>query len=422
MVQNRNVTQSKSSLFTIFLVVFIDMLGIGIVIPILAPLFLDITNGILPAAYQLATRTILLGLLIASFPLAQFFGAPILGALSDHIGRKKVLLLSIFGTLIGYTLFGIGIITGNLVLLFISRILDGFTGGNIAVALSSIADMSDERAKAKNFGLVYMAFGFGFIIGPYVGGKLADPSIVSWFNYATPFWFASCVVLLNLLLVFWKFRETLTTRVNTPISLLTGFRNIRRAFQLSNVRTMFIIVFLLTLGFSFFTQFFQVYLIEKFQFTQSNIGDLFAYVGIWIALTQGILTRVFSKKFEPPKILSVSVLGLGIALMTLLLPDRSFILFFLLPFIAMFQGLTIPNATAIVSSLSGKESQGEILGINQSIQSLGQAIPPIVAGFVVTVHRSLPILLASGITLLAWITFMVFFKQRSRTQEVFHEV
>ncbi len=412
--------EKKFSLLPIFITVFIDLVGLGIVVPVLAPLFLSINHGILPPAAPLFMRTILLGLLLSSYPLAQFFGAPLLGGLSDHKGRKKILLLSLAGTLFGYLFFAFGILTHNLVMLFVSRILDGFTGGNISVAMSAIADISDEKSKTKNFGLIGMAFGLGFILGPFIGGKLADPTMVSWFNSSTPFWFAALLALANILLVIWRFPETLTTYVHTKLSIFTGFRNIKKAMSLTNLRTMFTVMFLLSFGFTFFTQFFQVFLIEKFHFTQSQIGDLFAYIGIFIAFTQGFLTRIVAKKFKPRQVLSISVLGLSLVFPLLLLPSDFHYLYFILPFVAICNGLTLPNATTIISNLGSKESQGEILGINQSIQSLAFAIPPIIAGVISSVNMSLPIIAASIIVFTSWIVFVFFYKEKKK--EVFVEV
>lgn len=411
--------KSRPSLAPLFLTVFIDLVGLGIIIPILAPLFISPTSDFFAASTPYATRTIALGLLIAMYPIAQFFGAPLLGALSDRYGRKKLLVLSLLGTLIGYLLFGMGILTKQLWLLFVSRILDGFTGGNISIAMSSIADISDEKSKVRNFGLIGMAFGLGFIIGPYIGGKLADPSIVSWFTAATPFWFAGILTCVNIVLVLTNFRETLKEKRTTPVSLFTGFRNLKKAMQMPNLRLLFLIIFLCTFGFNFFTQFFQVYLVEKFGFTQSNIGDVFAYIGIWVAIAQGSIIRPLSKRFSPTQLLSFSLLGLGLTFPILLIPDTASALFFILPCIAIFNGLTQPNSSALISNSADAASQGEILGINQSIQSLGQAIPPIISGIIVSINRSLPMLIAGISVLLAWTLFMTLYKKSSQK---FHEV
>lgn len=168
-----SVEKNKFSIFPIFFTVFLDLLGLGIIIPILPAVLIDPRTGLLPFSTTFATRTLIFGFLIAAYPLAQFFSSPILGALADKHGRKKILTLSLLGTLVGYILFAMGLVTQNIYLLFIGRIIDGFTGGNISIAQSAIADISDEKTKSKNFGLIGMAFGLGFIIGPYVGGKLS---------------------------------------------------------------------------------------------------------------------------------------------------------------------------------------------------------------------------------------------------------
>ncbi len=398
----------RTSLFPLFLTVFLDLLGLGIVIPIFAPLFLDPVGGLFSFQTGLSTRTMLLGFLLAIYPLTQFFGAPFLGALSDRFGRKQILQLSLLGTLFGYLLLAAGILLKSLPLLFIARAVDGFTGGNISIAQSAISDLSDEKSRTRNFGFIGMAFGLGFIIGPFIGGKLADPSILSWFNYATPFWFAAILTGINLVLVQLRFQETLRSRRETPLDFLSGFRNIGRALSMPNARTMFLVVFLLAFGFNFFTQFFQVFLIQKFQFTQSQIGDLFAYIGLWIAITQGLINRPLSRRLEAPQILSFSALLLAVALPLLLLPSQSSFLFFLLPLVAIFQGLTQPSSLSIVSGLCDAKAQGQILGINQSFQSLAQAIPPIIAGFIVSLDQNLPILVAGVSVLAAWVLFLVY--------------
>ncbi|HPI53609.1 MAG TPA: MFS transporter, partial [Chitinophagaceae bacterium] len=251
-MSDQNSSNTNRLLLPIILTVFIDLLGATIVIPILAPLFLDLQHGIMPIDVSTLTqkasqlpdiirhRTIMFGFLIAAFPLAQFFGAPLLGSWADRAGRKKVLTISLIGTLIGYLLFAIGVHYKLLWLLFFSRILDGFTGGNISIAYSAISDLSTPSTKTRNFGFVGMAFGLGFIIGPYMGGKLSDPSVVSWFNFETPFWISAILCVINIILVIWLFQETLTKPSNKPANLFQGFENIVRAYARPQLRTMFI--------------------------------------------------------------------------------------------------------------------------------------------------------------------------------------
>ena len=379
---------------------------------------LDPTSQVLPFSYDFSTRTLIYGFLIASYPLAQFFGAPILGTLADQYGRKKLLSVSLIGTMLGYVLFALGIVYNDIYLLFIGRILDGFTGGNISIAQSAIADISTPETKSRNFGLIGMAFGLGFIIGPYIGGKLADPSIVSWFTYATPFWLSVILTLINIILVLWYFPETLIKARKVKVSAFTGIINIKKAFAYKDLRTMFFVGFLLTVGFNFFTQFFQVFLIGKFHFDQSQIGDLFAFMGIWIAIAQGVILRPLSKKYKPKSILSISIILLALSFPLLLLPNKSFGIYLIVPFISIFQGLTQPNSTAIISNLASSDKQGEILGINQSIMSLAQAVPPIIAGFVTSISINLPTLFAAGSTIVAWLIFRLFFIKQQEIKNI----
>ncbi|MDB4977872.1 MAG: Major facilitator superfamily protein 10 Tetracycline transporter-like protein [Candidatus Peribacteria bacterium] len=410
---SRNVSTHKRTLVPLFLTVFLDMMGVGIALPVLAVIVLDTPVSILPAHTSLATRSILYGFLLAAYPLLQFFGSPILGAASDRYGRKVTLIMSLFGTLVGYALFAIGIVTRNVPLLFFSRALDGFTGGNISIAMSAAADISQEKSlKTRNFGLLGMAFGLGFILGPYIGGKLSDSTLHPALSIATPFWFAAALSVINILLFLVFFQETLHTRSKARISLFTGFYNIKRAMEISHLRTILLVVFILTLGFNFFVQFFQVFLIEKFHYNQSNIGDFFGYAGVWIAIVQGFLVRPITKRFGLRRTIAVCSFLLALLLPALLLPNTSIYLYLLIPFIAIAEGLLDPAASTIVSDLAGEEMQGEIIGIKQSLQALAAAIPPIIGGFISTIHPNLPIFVASTVTFIAWLLFVFYFHEQ----------
>lgn len=402
---------SRQALFILFLVVFLDLLGIGIVIPVLSPLILNGTGGLVPETWTDAQRSHILGFLIASYPLAQFFGAPILGKLSDRFGRKKILSISLVGTLIGYLLFGLGIVQGNLWLLFGSRILDGFTGGNIAVANSAIADLSpDPQERAKNFGLIGMAFGFGFIIGPALGGLLSDSSVLPWFGPAVPFWFAAILSAINLIFVTFVFKESLHTKVWSQIRFFMGFHNIAKGLRMPKLRVLFAVIFLHAFGFAFFTQFFPVFLVQKFGFGPAEIGGFFAYIGVWIALSQGGFNRLAVSRFSSERILYFGLPFLALALMSITLPNVPAWLWLIQPLVAIFEGLVFPNLTTMVSKISSAEEQGEVLGITQSLRALAESLPPIIAGFIVVINVHLPTLTSASIVALAGLMYFLFFK------------
>lgn len=401
--------QKKLSVLTLFLIVFIGLLGMTLAIPVLAPLFLDTEGGIFRSSVSFAFRTQILGYLIAVYPIMQFIGAPILGSLSDRYGRKPLLLVSMMGTLVGHILFGIGIVTLNLPLMFISRAIDGITGGNISVVNSAIADVSDPKEKAKNFGLIGMAFGLGFIIGPFLGGVLSDPKIFHLFGYQTPFWFAAGLTLIDIFLILFALQETLQVKILKRFSFFDGIKNIFKIFKYSNLKALFIVLFTYTFAFTFYTQFFQVFLFEKFQYTQMNIGYIFAYLGFFIALTQGVLLRKIAPRFSSSKILSFSLFFQVFVFIAILIVPNSWWLYLILPFLAFFQGLIQPNITALISNSSEPKIQGEVLGMNQSVQSLALAIPPIIAGYLVAINIHFPIIVAAILYGVAWVFFLLLY-------------
>jgi len=402
----------------LLLAVFTDLIGFGIALPVLPGLFLH-ANGILPAGTPYATRTIVLGFILGLFPLIQIFSAPVLGALADRHGRKPVLLLSFVGTLVGYLMFAVGIVTSQLWLLVLGRAIDGATGGNISVASAAIADLSTEKTRAKNFGLIGMAFGLGFVIGPFLGGKLSDPAIVSWFSYATPFWFAAILSVANIALLALFFSETLKTKRPTPVTIMTGIRNIRLAFTMPRVRLLFLVQFLLTLGFTSYTSYMQVYLIDRFHISQSQIGDVFGFIGICIAISQGLVARPVADRFSPAAVLRIAPVGLAATLALVLVPSELKTLFFVFPFMAIFQGLVSTNVMALISGSADKESQGEILGLNQSVASFAQFLPGLFGGAVAAYHPAGPTLLGAILTLAAWAAFVVGY--RTTGAKKFHE-
>ncbi len=403
-------------LLAVFITIFIDMLGIGIIIPVFAPLIIDNTHGMLPADMPPVTRNLIYGVLCATFPFFQFFGAPILGTLADKHGRKKILQITLVGTFTGYVLFAISIHYQILWLLFIARAIPGFMGGNISIVSAALADISKPEEKAKNFGIIGMAFGLGFILGPFLGGVLASSDVCRYFDYSTPMWFTSLLTLLNIYYVKTQFPETFRPNAPGKVTLMAGINNIRKALGLVNMRIILATVFLQCFGFSFFMQFNQVFLIKKFHFDEKSIGLLFGYIGLWIAFTQGVIVRNTAKKFAPPQILKLSLAGLSITILALLIPDQWWVLLLINPFIAIFQGLTQPNQTSIVSALASKETQGEILGIQQSMASLAFIFPPLIAGVIVSIDYRLPIIAASVVTMMAWAIFFFLFRESPKSK------
>ncbi len=403
--------QQGTPLLIIFFVVFLDLLGFTILMPVETPMLLDTgQHAFLPPSTSLADREFLIGILLMVYPLAQFFAAPVLGLLSDKHGRKIILAFCLAGGLASYILFAIGIVTRSLPLLFAARILAGLTGGSIAVAMSAVADISTRQTKAKNFGIVGTAFGLGFIIGPFIGGVLADANTVSWFSYWTPFVFAALLTAANLLFLRLRFKETLKEPVHVKISLLTGARQFAKAFSLPGIRALFLVGFLFILGFNFYTSFFLVYMSIKFGYTAAQLGIMFAYMGVWIVVTQVAIIGPVLKRFSPRQVLSASLLGLAVTIPAMLLPTEAWMIYLIIPFMAISNGLTMPTYNASVSNLARDDEQGEVMGMSQSVSALAMAIPPLIAGVIVQWGIGVPTLVAGGLAFLSWLAYVVFVK------------
>ena len=405
--------RAKRALLTILFTIFVDMLGVGILIPVIPLLLVDPRSPyyLLPPGMDVRQGFILLGFLTASSPLMMFLASPILGQLSDVYGRRVLLAISLGGTFLSYLVFAVGIITRNIPLLFFSRMVDGITGGNIAVAQAAVADVTKPADRAKTFGLIGAVFGLGFILGPYLGGKLSDHGLVSWFSAATPFWFAAFLSFMNVLSVLLFFPETRAS-VQEVIRIRWGrsFHNIARALTLRGMRGLFVTSLLYNSGFSFLTSFFSVYLIRRFGFSQGNIGDFFAYMGLWIVITQAVITRKVAIRASEPVVLRVTLAGTAIATILFFVPHVWWQLLFIAPILAINNGLTHANLLGLISRSADRSIQGEILGINASMQAIAQAIPPILSGFVAaTFNPEMPILVSALIIFLSWVFFCAVF-------------
>lgn len=387
----------------IFTTVFIDFMGLALVVPIFAPLLLDTTGGVLPPETPLNERGVTLGLLTACYPIGQFFGSPILGKLSDRHGRRPWLILSLALTILAYALSAMGILLHSITWMFIGRTLCGFMGGNSSIAQSAIADLAEEKARAVYFGYLGLAMGLGFVLGPVIGGRLADPNLLSWFGWDIPFWFSAILAGTNTLLVFLFFKETLAMKKQVRISIVDNLRSIGRAFTMGSLTALFAVFFFFVTGWFFFAQFFQVYLIQKFDYNQSQIGDTYTYIGLLYAFFQGAFSGPISRRFSSRSIILVALFILIFAFLALLIPKQSWILYLIYPFIALFVCLAWPNILSLVSKMGSSENQGEILGINQAIQSLAQGIAPIASGPMVAAHRSLPTIFSATAMGVAWL-------------------
>ncbi len=405
------VSQLKT-LATVFLTVLLDMLGFGILIPVMPFLFTEPNSAhyILPLGTTVNEGYVLLGLLVSLFSLSMFITAPILGELSDIYGRKKVLTASVSGNIISYFVFGMGVLLHSIPLLFLSRIIGGIASGGMVVAQAAIADISKPEDRSKNFGLTGAAFGIGFIAGPFLGGRLADPTLISWFSTTTPFFFAALLSLINLIFVVFFFPETLKKSENTQrrkITVLKAIQNIKRALTLHSLRPLFITNFLFQSGFAFYIGFSSVFFLTRFGFNEGEIGNYFAYVGLCIVFTQMVTTRIASRYFTEKQIFQNAIFVISLSIFIISSLYDSMFLYMIVPFFATAMGLAQANMMALISRAADASVQGEVLGINGSVSALATSIPPLLAGILAASFApSTPLVIAATVIFCAGLYFL----------------
>lgn len=388
---------SKSSLFTIFMVVFIGLMGFSFFIPLL-PAF----------AGELGADETVQGLVIASYALAQLFGAPILGRLSDKYGRRPILLISVLGTFISLLMIAFA---NSLAMLFASRLLDGLTGGNISVAQAYITDVTDEKNRAKGLGLVGAAFGLGFIIGPALGGLLstvgmstinplaleAGGFVSQWdWSYTLPALGASLIGLINLFQVIFTLPESLTPErraeiahsresgQGTRFTLSALLETLRRPLigPLLNMRLFY------GFAFSLFQTVFPIYAAVQLDLLPASIAFILTYVGLLAVFVQGFAIGKLTARFSESGLLFFSSWLMAISLLGWAFAPSVLLLLVVLAPIAVAGGIFNTVINSALTKVATRDEIGGILGISASLESFTRIIAPTMGGAMIATFGS----------------------------------
>ncbi|MCX6994678.1 MAG: MFS transporter [Chlamydiae bacterium] len=404
MLLKQSVEKNFFRLFPIFFVLFLDLLSFSAVIPLIPPLFLG-QEGIL-TNISLQVRYIFLGALLASYPLAQIFSGPLLGAFSDATSRKKVLLISFLGNCLGYLFVAFGIATSSVIWLFIGNIISGLLGGNIVAINALIADLSTPYTKARYYGFLNLIFGIAFVIGPY---------ITSYFSFnLSPYPFVICAFFA--IANFWIIVFFLHEKESNPISWKREWHI--KTFFLSSKKLQGILIsgFLLFLGWYFFIKFFQVFLFNYFQFSGQKFSEVLSYFGFCCVLTQILFVSVLYKWMQPHKFLPFMLGILSLSLLSLLYIEDETSLWIVVTIFSIAYSFISPGFTAVISNSETPAIQGKVMGLYQSVQALAKVLAPSLAGIIMAVNSDLPLLISSICIMLSALTF--FFVKKSRNVNV----
>ena len=410
------VIKEKRVLTVVLFAIFLDLLNNGIIVPVVPQLLANPGSPyyMLPASVPIGYAYIMLGLLIGIFPVIQFFSTPILGEYSDHYGRRKLLTLTLMGLGVCFLIFALGIVEKSLTLLFIARIVGGLSCGNIAIAQAAIADITPPAKRAARFGLIGAAYGVGFILGPVVGAVLSDSHILPWFTAATPFWFAAGLYAVSAIAVFFFMGETREPSGLKKINWFSAVKHVARAYGMKRIRPILAVNFLAWGGITLFGTFFTVFLIKSFGLSQIGVGYYIGYAGIWFIIAQAVVLRLLSKRYDEVTILRWFIILAAIGIFSYYIPTSIPGVIVSGALFALPTGVILGALPALASRRAGAHEQGEILGINASVQALSQAFPPILAGFLAArISPSAPIYAAGAVIAVAWVVFMVFVKREA---------
>jgi len=399
----------KRVLFVLFGTLLIDMIGFGMVFPIIPILFTDPSSpSFLLGGYSPSLQFFMAGAITALWGLMQFIAAPILGEVSDAYGRKKLLLFGVGILAVSQALFGFGIAIASISLLFFARALAGIAAGNLGIAQASIADVTEPKDRAKNFGLIGAAVGMGLILGPLLSGWLVHAS----HNPALPFFIAGALGLLNALFLALFLPETNSQPKATHTFTLTkGVRNIRSAIADNETRRFYLTSFFYLFGFSMFTSFYGIFLVHMFGFSEAQVGTSFAVVGVCVVFTQLVILRALAKRYSEQTMLRYTIILVGASIgLSAFMPSAALFLAFI-PLVAVPHALSLANIPALVSRSVSADKQGAALGINASLIALANGSAPIVMGVgsgLLGVH--MPFVTAAFFVLASWCA--LFFPRR----------
>lgn len=355
-------SSGRRALTILFLTVFLDLVGFGIVIPLL-PLY----------AEEFGASAIAVTWLMAIYSLMQFALAPWWGQLSDRHGRRPVLLIGLFGSALSYLLFGLA---GTLAGLFIGRMLAGVMGANIGVAQAYVADVTRPEERARGMGMIGAAFGLGFIFGPAIGGAL------SYFGPAVPFFAAGALAFGNGILAIAWLPESLSVdrRVVEQPGLGARWELFLSLIRRVDMAVLYLAFFLITFAFAGLEATLSLWADRRWEFTAAEVAYLFTYLGIIVTIVQGGLVGPLVARLgeRSVAIFGAACFALGLALLPFA-PSLS-LLALALALLGLGQGAAMPAVAALISHHAPSTSQGRLLGISQSLSALGRVIGPVWGG------------------------------------------
>ncbi len=395
----------------LFLVLFMDSVGLGLVFPILNSLIVDPRSHFLKDALGAHQRNALYGITVSIFMFCCFFGSAFLGELSDKIGRKKSLVICLWGAAAGYLVSAIGVVIGSYALLLIGRMVAGFTSGSQVIAQAAIVDISEPSQKARNIALILFFCSLGFAIGPVMGGVLSAKQLVSWFDYTVPLYFAAIVSIINAVALILVFKETFSPPPKKGCKWYYAIEIFMSAFRQEKIRNLSIVLLLMLLGWGGFYSFVSMYMLQVYHFTALQNGLYMGLLGVGFGIGStfvGSLTKRFS-------LTACSVIGTLLTacftLMTIAIHSPITPWFFIVG-IGMSMAVAYSTILTLFSNKADENSQGLIMGITGSICAFSFAISGFFTGLFSNISAGMPLGIAGSCFVVSALCMMMVSKRK----------
>jgi MFS family permease len=372
---------NNKNLISALSIAFLDNFGGSFVFILFAPLILNPSYGFFSAELSEGTKNILLGIVIGIFPIFLFYGAPFWGDYADRFGRKKAFSFTILGTVAGHLLCGLAIYLESYTFLLLTRAFTGFFSGNLSICMATISDISaNAKVRARNFGIVVVMMGIGWILAMLLGGYFSDSSISAWFSPTLPFILAALLTFGGYLIVRFLFTETNVENSGVHFSFTKSMRDIKDAMKQREMRPYFLTLFFWGLGWSCTYPWFTAVSIENYAGNQQTASLYLAILGIFWVLGGVLINPFLAKRVSSFSVALVSIFMVGLFLILTSVASLYIVFVILFWMAAICSILAYSNSLNIVSYLASGKSQGVVMGFTQSLLALAMALSPFVAG------------------------------------------
>ncbi len=386
----------------LYAVIFLGFFGYALTITLFIPMLMSPSFPLLPTATSVAARASCSGFLLAMYPLGQFLGSPIIGNLSDHFGRKKILLLSLMACLLGFMGMALSIQYHQLTFLFISSFITGLFESNMAISQSVIADRGEDTVqKTQLIGYAYASCSLGHILGPLLGG-IGGTAL----GYSAPFWMTACIILCLMAWIFWGFKEHPVTNNRSSLNIIKSLTAIKSIFDNQKLYKIYMINFLIFFSVMGLFRVVPLYVMDEWKPSLHTYAFLISFVSFLCFISNLSILKQLAKRFAPKILLTGLLLLGGLLIILIVIPNQFHWIWLTFGLAVVPAVMALPTCTTWLSEEASVKEQGQVLGNNQALLALGESTSAAIGGIIAAIWIPLPVILLGAILVVTGIILL----------------